>query len=153
MDEINNPYFVHEDDWGMIPIILEQEPPAERADTEEAFKGARLTMDDVAAAFGMSLHYTDSLETGRTTAMEPVDYGFVFYHDLIGAVYGLQEGGMVRQLWFDNRLCDCEHDFTGFINGLHRIGTRYGLMLIDKWLDLRIPLSNRQRIETYIEEE
>ena len=147
MDEINNSYFVHEDDWGMIAIVLEQgqaEPVAAHGD---------LTISDLAAAFGEALRYTESLASGRTTAMKPVRNGFAFYHDLIGAVYGLQQDGDVHQLWFDNRICNCDHDFTVLINGLHQLGTQHGLALVDSWLDLRVSLSDRQRIETYVEEE
>lgn len=158
----DNSYFVHEDDWAMIEFL----PVSARPQIEAAMQNsggldehprieAALPALPVAALetlFADSLMLADDLLSGRTTGMEPVPNGFALYHDLIGAVYGTERDGIAQTLYFDNRLCDCDHDLSGMIRGMVELSQQYDLMLADWWLDLAASLDGEEEARVYLEE-
>ena len=166
----NQSYFVHEDDWAMIEIIPEVNVPQVTTTMQTDETDGNLHLDDrpvircpiamhglsldiLESLFSGALTHTDDLQTGRTTDMHPVDNGFAFHHDTVGAIYGTHHEGMVCSLYMDNRLCDCDADFKPIIKGLHKLGRKFNLVLADWWLDTLVELKDKQRVITYVEEE
>jgi hypothetical protein len=111
-----------------------------------------LTVDELVDLFAGGLEPAETLFTGRTTDMQPALGGFALFHELTGAIYGTQDDGEITALYFDNRLCDCDHDFSGLMRGMHGLATRYDLVLVDWWLDLLVTLDTLDAVRDYVEE-
>jgi len=111
-----------------------------------------VSVDNLNQIFGGVLTRADQVLTGRTTDMEPKENAFAFFDELFGAVYGTQHNGMICSLYFDNRVCDCDHDFRSVMKALNKVGKKYKLFLADWWLDIIVELSDKTAVKTYIEE-